>query len=218
MVKIRLKRLGRKKRPFYRIVVMDIRERRQGLPLEELGYYNPLSRELKFDKQSAATWIGKGAIPTEAVARLIKAAPDSGELIVLERAQKERLSQKAVARQKAAEEAKAKPAAEATVKPEVAKVEAAHTKVEAAHTKVEAARTEVEAAHSEVEAAHTEVEAAHAEVEAAHAEVEAAHAEVEAAHTEVEAAHAEVEAAHAEVEAAHTEETVTTEPTEEVES
>jgi len=136
MVKIRLKRLGRKKRPFYRIVVTDIRARRQGVALEELGYYNPLSRELKFDKQSAATWIGKGAIPTEAVARLLKAAPETGELIVLERAQKERLSQKAVARQKAEEEAKAKAAAEAKAQAEapVAKAEpvAAETTAEEA--------------------------------------------------------------------------------------
>jgi small subunit ribosomal protein S16 len=99
MVKIRLKRLGRKKKPFYRIVVMDVRNRRQGSSLAELGYYNPLSRELKVDKQAAESWISKGATPTEAVDRLLKKAPENGELIVLEKARKERLSKKAQQRQ-----------------------------------------------------------------------------------------------------------------------
>jgi len=112
MVKIRLKRLGRKKTPFYRIVVTDIRSRRNGAPLQELGYYNPLSKELKLDKAAATDWIAKGAAPTETAKYLIDKAPATGELIVLEVAKKERLSKKAKEKAQAAEAA-AKEAAKA---------------------------------------------------------------------------------------------------------
>ena len=104
MVKIRLKRLGRKKRPFYRIVVTDGRNRRDGKPLAELGYYNPLSKELKLSQTEALEWVAKGAQPTETTQRLIDKASPTGELVVVEKAQKERLSKKAKA--KAEEEAK----------------------------------------------------------------------------------------------------------------
>jgi small subunit ribosomal protein S16 len=52
VVKIRLKRVGAKKAPHYRIVAVDSRARRDGSPIEELGYYNPLSKELKLDKEA----------------------------------------------------------------------------------------------------------------------------------------------------------------------
>ncbi len=117
MVKIRLKRQGRKHRPFYRIVVTDHRNRRDGAPLTELGYYNPISKQLKLDKQAALEWISKGAQPSDAAQRLISNAPENGELIVLERAKKDRLSRKAAEKVKALEAdkeaAKAKEAAEA---------------------------------------------------------------------------------------------------------
>ena len=113
MVKIRLKRLGRKKKPFYRIIVIDGRARRQGASLAELGYYNPLSRELKLNKIEAQEWVGKGAILTPTVARLLDQAPETGELIVLERAQKERLSKKALDRQKQEADAKTRQEEEA---------------------------------------------------------------------------------------------------------
>ncbi len=106
MVKIRLKRLGRKKRPFYRIVVTDIRNRRDGKPLAELGYYNPLTKELKLDKSTALDWVSKGAQPSDTVKRLIDNAPETGELITLEVIKKDRLSKKAKAKQQAEEEAK----------------------------------------------------------------------------------------------------------------
>lgn len=122
MVKIRLKRLGRKKRPFYRIVVTDIRNRRDGKPIEELGFYNPLSKELKLNKESATQWIAKGAQPTDTVKRLIESAPESGELIVLEVAKKERLSKKAKAK---LEEEKAKAAEAAAAEQEAPAEEAA---------------------------------------------------------------------------------------------
>jgi len=120
MVRIRLKRLGRKKTPFYRVVVTDVRNRRDGRPLQELGFYNPLSKELKLDKASAEAWIGKGAIPSDTAARLIKLAPETGELIVLEVAKKERLSKKA----KAKVEAEAKAAAQAKEQAEAEKAAA----------------------------------------------------------------------------------------------
>lgn len=91
MVKIRLKRLGRKHSPFYRIVVTHIRNRRDGAPLMELGYYNPMSKQLKLDKKAALDWISKGAIPSDTALRLINSADESGELIQLEIVKKERL-------------------------------------------------------------------------------------------------------------------------------
>jgi small subunit ribosomal protein S16 len=105
MVKIRLKRLGRKHSPFYRIVVTDIRNRRDGAPLMELGYYNPMSKELKLDKKAALEWISKGAQPTESAQRLINKADESGALIKLEVVKKQRLSKKAAEKAKAAAEA-----------------------------------------------------------------------------------------------------------------
>lgn len=111
MVKIRLKRLGRKHRPFYRIVVTDIRNRRDGEPLSELGYYNPISKQLKLDKQAALEWIAKGARPSEAAQRLINKASETGELVQLEVVKKQRLSKKAQAAEQAKKAAEAEAAA-----------------------------------------------------------------------------------------------------------
>ncbi len=73
-VKIRLKRMGAKKRPFYRIVVADSRSPRDGRFIEELGYYNPVStpKEIKIDGDKAKEWLGKGAQPTDVVKYLFK--------------------------------------------------------------------------------------------------------------------------------------------------
>ena len=73
-LKIRLKRLGSKKRPFYRIVVADSRTARNGRFIEELGYYNPLTqpKEVKVDAEKVNYWIGVGAKPTDTVNRLFK--------------------------------------------------------------------------------------------------------------------------------------------------
>lgn len=72
MTVIRLTRLGKKKQPFYRIVVTDSRKRRDGGYKEVLGYYNPMNEEktLKIDKDRYAYWTGVGAKPSETVARL----------------------------------------------------------------------------------------------------------------------------------------------------
>ena len=73
-VKIRLKRMGTKKRPYYRIVVMDTRAPRDGRTIDEVGYYHPIEAEdkqlsLKTDK--IKEWLGKGARPTVTVRRLL---------------------------------------------------------------------------------------------------------------------------------------------------
>ena len=71
-VKMRLKRMGSKKSPFYRIVIADARAPRDGRFIEEVGYYNPLSKELKMDNEKAADWIKKGVQPTETVRSLLR--------------------------------------------------------------------------------------------------------------------------------------------------
>ncbi len=71
-VKIRFKRMGSKKNPFYRIVVADSRSPRDGRFIEELGYYNPLTKETKIDNEKAADWVAKGAQPTDTVRALLK--------------------------------------------------------------------------------------------------------------------------------------------------
>ena len=75
-VKIRLKRIGAKKAPFYRVVVADSRYPRDGRFIEEIGYYNPLSTpvEIKIDSEKANKWISNGAQPTETVKSLLKKA------------------------------------------------------------------------------------------------------------------------------------------------
>ena len=75
MVKIRLKRKGAHKKPFYRVVVADSRTQRDGRFIEEIGYYNPLKdpAEIKIDEEAAKKWLGTGAQPTETVKKLFKA-------------------------------------------------------------------------------------------------------------------------------------------------
>lgn len=75
-VKIRLKRMGAKKAPFYRVVVADSRSPRDGRFIEEIGYYNPVSdpKEVKIDAEKAAKWIKDGAQPTDVVKKLFKKA------------------------------------------------------------------------------------------------------------------------------------------------
>lgn len=74
MVKIRLKRMGMKKQPFYRVVVADERATRDGRFVDEIGYYNPVSNpvELKIDVEKAQTWLKNGAQPTDTVRALLK--------------------------------------------------------------------------------------------------------------------------------------------------
>lgn len=73
-VKIRLRRMGAKKAPFYRVVVADSRYPRDGRFIEEIGYYNPLTEpsEVKIDAEKAKKWIANGAQPTDTVKVLFK--------------------------------------------------------------------------------------------------------------------------------------------------
>lgn len=73
-VKIRLRRMGAKKAPFYRIVVADSRFPRDGRFIEEIGYYNPLEEPslVKIDAEKAKKWIANGAQPTDTVKALFK--------------------------------------------------------------------------------------------------------------------------------------------------
>ena len=75
-VKIRLRRMGDKKAPFYRIVVADSRYPRDGRCIDEVGYYNPLTDpiDLKVDAEKVQQWIKNGAQPTDTVKSLLKKA------------------------------------------------------------------------------------------------------------------------------------------------
>jgi len=76
MVKIRLRRMGAKKNPYYRIVVADSRFPRDGRFIEEIGTYNPLTSpsEIRVDLERAKYWISNGAQPTDTVKALLKKA------------------------------------------------------------------------------------------------------------------------------------------------
>jgi len=76
MVKIRLKRMGAKKKPFYRIVVADSRTPRDGATIEEIGYYDPTQEPalVKVDVEKAKKWLGNGAQPSDTVRALLKKA------------------------------------------------------------------------------------------------------------------------------------------------
>ena len=73
-VKIRLTRMGKKKNPFYRIVVADERTRRDGAPIDEIGYYDPMTNpaNVKIDADKATKWLNNGAQPTDTVRALLK--------------------------------------------------------------------------------------------------------------------------------------------------
>ena len=71
MVRIRLTRVGKKKIPFYRIVVIDSRKARDGNYIEKVGHYDPRSKELHLNRDRVEYWISKGAQPTNTVAKLI---------------------------------------------------------------------------------------------------------------------------------------------------
>ena len=74
MVKMRLRRAGAKKQPFYRVIVADERSPRGGRFIDEIGYYNPLTNpaDIKIDAEKATKWISNGAQPTDTVRALLK--------------------------------------------------------------------------------------------------------------------------------------------------
>ena len=75
-VKIRLRRMGQKKAPFYRIIVADSRSPRDGKFIEEIGYYDPTKEPsvIKVDEEAAKIWLNNGAQPTEMVGKIFKVA------------------------------------------------------------------------------------------------------------------------------------------------
>lgn len=81
-VKIRLRRMGAKKAPFYRVIVADSRSPRDGRFIEEIGYYNPTTEPvtLKIDSEKAAQWVKNGAQPTDIIKKLFEKAGVNEEL------------------------------------------------------------------------------------------------------------------------------------------
>ncbi len=75
MLKIRFKRCGRKKQPFYRIVVMDAKTKRDGKVLEELGFYNPMSKTFHINRERTIIRLENGVQPTEVVKNLLRKTP-----------------------------------------------------------------------------------------------------------------------------------------------
>ena len=74
MLKLRLKRSGRKRQPSYRLVVMENTSRRDGRPVEQVGYYNPITKQSHFDIAKIQKWLDCGVKPTETVANLLTKA------------------------------------------------------------------------------------------------------------------------------------------------
>lgn len=74
MLKLRLKRTGRKGSPSYRLVIMESLTRRDGRPIEEVGYYNPITKHYKFDIEKIKKRLSEGVQPTETVSFLLRKA------------------------------------------------------------------------------------------------------------------------------------------------
>lgn len=72
MLKLRLKRNGRKKQPSYRLVIMESTSRRNGRPIDEVGYYNPITKKSYFNQDKIIKWLKYGVQPTETVFQLLK--------------------------------------------------------------------------------------------------------------------------------------------------
>ena len=133
MLKIRLKRLGAKKNPTYRIIVINSTTKREGAPIQELGHYNPKTKVMVLNKQAALDWVSKGAQPTETVAYLIKNCNDDGSLNY-KKPETVKLSKKAMAKKAAEEEARKQAEAEAAAAAEAAKAETETAQAEEAPT------------------------------------------------------------------------------------
>lgn len=74
MLKLRLKRIGRKKQPAYRLVIMTSTSRRDGRPIDEVGYYNAITKQSFFDVPKITKWLNNGVKPTQTVSNLLKKA------------------------------------------------------------------------------------------------------------------------------------------------
>jgi len=145
MVKIRLRRLGYKKNPVFRVVVLNSTTKREAAPIQQLGFYNPKTKEMKLDKQSALDWIKKGAQPTQTVKYLIDNCKEDGTLNYVKK-ETEKLSKKAQAKLQAEKEAAAAKTEEATA------VEATAVEAPAAEAVAEEALAAEETATEEASA------------------------------------------------------------------
>ena len=157
-IKIRLRRMGRKKQPHYRVVVADSDSPRDGRFVESLGYYRPLSHpaRLVLDMERVEYWEGKGALPTATVASLLKKARSGGDASVAigevdKAAEKQAHLEALAARRRAEAEAEAKAAAEAEAEAKAA-AEAKEAKAKKKE-KVEAEAPKAEEVAAEPEAA-----------------------------------------------------------------
>ena len=74
MLKLRLKRTGRKRYPSYRLVIMENTFRRDGKPIDEVGYYNPITKQYYFNIPKITKWLSYGVKPTQTVLNLLKKA------------------------------------------------------------------------------------------------------------------------------------------------
>ena len=72
MLKLRLKRNGRKRQPSYRLVIMESTSRRNGRPIDEVGHYNPITKESYLNQEKIVKWLNSGVQPTETVFQLLK--------------------------------------------------------------------------------------------------------------------------------------------------
>lgn len=74
MLKLRLKRAGRKRSPSYRLVIMENSSRRDGRPIDEIGFYNPITKQVGFDTSKIEKWLSNGAQPSQTVLSLLSKA------------------------------------------------------------------------------------------------------------------------------------------------
>ena len=124
-VKIRLKRMGKIRSPFYRVVVMDSRTKRDGRAIEEIGKYHPTEEPslIEIDSERAQYWLSNGAQPTEAVAALLKITGDIGGKNTMKFADEKRSKEDIF--QEALKELHSEPKADATTKKAAAAKKAA---------------------------------------------------------------------------------------------
>jgi small subunit ribosomal protein S16 len=74
MLKLRLKKIGRKRQPSYRIIIITNTSRRDGKAIDEVGYYNPITKEISFNSEKIIEWLKNGVQPTDTVKRLLQTA------------------------------------------------------------------------------------------------------------------------------------------------
>jgi small subunit ribosomal protein S16 len=74
MLKLRLKKIGRKRQPSYRIIIITNTSRRDGKAIDEVGYYNPITKEISFNSEKIIEWLKNGVQPTDTVKRLLQKA------------------------------------------------------------------------------------------------------------------------------------------------